>query len=147
AGDVAELDVARVTTEAAATESDALALDRSRSELEHALAVLVGEVASRFQLAPAEWSAVLPVVPPGVPSAVLARRPDVSAAQRTLLAAQTRVGVAQTAWFPNLTLTASGGVASPELSDLFQWSARTWGIGALLSLPVFDGGRRTAAVQ
>ncbi len=147
AGDVAELDVTRVASEAAATESDALALDRSRAELEHALAVLIGKVASRFQLAPVEWNAVLPLIPPGVPSTVLARRPDVSAAERTLLAARARVGVAQVAWFPNLTLTAAGGIASPELSDLFQWSARTWGIGALLSLPVFDGGRRAAAVQ
>jgi multidrug efflux system outer membrane protein len=147
AGDVAELDVARVTSEAAETESDALALDRARAEFEHALAVLVGEVASDFRLPPAEWNAALPLIPPGVPSTVLARRPDVSAAQRSLLAAQTRVGVAKAEWFPNLTLTAAGGVASASLGDLFQWSARTWGIGALLSLPVFDGGRRSAAIQ
>jgi len=147
AGDVAELDVARVNTEVAATESEALALDRRRAELQHALAVLVGEAASSFDLAPGDWSTALPVIPAGVPSTVLARRPDISAAQRSLAAAQTRVGVAEAAWFPNLALTASGGYASPELSDLFKWSARAWGIGALLSLPLFDGGRREAGVQ
>jgi multidrug efflux system outer membrane protein len=147
AGDVAELDVARARTEVAATESDALALDRRRAELEHLLAVLVGEAASAFAVAPAEWSTALPVIPAGVPGTVLSRRPDVSAAQRTMLAAQTRVGVAKAAWFPSVNLTATGGYASPDLGDLFKWSSRAWGAGALLSLPVFDGGRRDAGIQ
>jgi outer membrane protein, multidrug efflux system len=146
AGDIPELDVARVKSELAATESDAIALQRQRSLLEHAIAVLVGETASNFSLPPAEWSAALPQVPAGLPSSVLARRPDVAAAQSALLAAQARVGVAQNAWWPSLTLTAAGGQASPELSDVFKWSARNWGIGALLSLPIFDGGRRQAGV-
>jgi multidrug efflux system outer membrane protein len=146
AGDVAELDVSRASTEVAATESEALALDRRRAELEHALAVLVGEVASDFALREADWSTALPVIPAGVPSTLLTRRPDVSAAQSSLLAAQQRVGVAKAAWFPSVSLTASGGYASSELSDLFKWSARAWGVGALLSLPIFDGGRREAGI-
>jgi multidrug efflux system outer membrane protein len=147
AGDVAELDVARARTEVAATESEALALDRRRAELEHALAVLIGEPASTFNVGVADWNTALPVIPAGVPGTVLTRRPDVSAAQNTMLAAQARVGVAQAAWFPNVTLTASGGYASPELSDLFNWSARAWAIGAFFSLPLFDGGRREAGIQ
>ena len=147
AGDVAELDVSRARTEVAATESDALALDRRRAELEHALAVLVGAVASSFQLGEAAWDTALPVIPAGVPGTVLARRPDVSAAQLSLLAAQQRVGVAKAAWFPSVTLTGSAGHASPEISDLFKWSARAWGVGALLALPIFDGGRREAGID
>jgi len=147
AGDIAELDVARVESELAATESDALALDRRRAELEHALAVLVGDAASSFALPVGEWSTALPQIPAGIPATVLARRPDVSAAQSSILAAQARVGVARAAWFPSLALTATGGHASPELGDLFKWSARAWGVGALLSLPIFDGGRREAGVQ
>jgi multidrug efflux system outer membrane protein len=147
AGDIAELDVARVRTELAATESEALALDARRALLEHAVAVLVGEPASRFSLAPAAWDAALPSVPAGVPSTVLARRPDVAAALGQMQAEQQRVGVAQAAWFPSLSLTASGGYASPELSDVFKWSARSWAVGALLSLPLFDGGRRQAGVD
>ncbi|MCM5681591.1 efflux transporter outer membrane subunit [Schlegelella sp. S2-27] len=147
AGDVAELEVARVRTELASTESEEIALERRRTALEHALSVLVGEAASSFTLARGTLPAALPVVPPGVPATVLARRPDVSAAMAQLQAAQARVGVAQAAWFPSVELTASGGVASPELSDLFKWSARAWGVGALLSLPLFDGGRREAGVQ
>jgi multidrug efflux system outer membrane protein len=147
AGDVAELDVARARTEVAATESEALSLDRRRAELEHALAVLVGEASANFDLPVAEWNTALPAIPPGVPSTVLTRRPDVSAAQFGMLAAQQRVGVARAAWFPDVALTASGGYASSELSDLFKWSARAWGVGAILALPVFDGGRREAGVQ
>jgi outer membrane protein, multidrug efflux system len=147
AGDIAELDVARVQTELAANEAEALALDRRRAGLEHALAVLVGDPASAFALPRAEWKTALPQIPAGIPATVLARRPDVSAAQRTILAAQARVGSARAAWFPDLSLTAAGGYASPELGDLFKWSARAWSVGALLSLPIFDGGRREAGVQ
>ncbi|CAM3596214.1 efflux transporter outer membrane subunit [Polaromonas hydrogenivorans] len=146
-GDVAELDVARVRSEVASTESEALALDRRRAELEHAVAVLVGEVASTFQIAPVEWATALPVIPAGVPSSVLVRRPDIAAAQTTLQAAQARVGVAKTAWFPSISLTATGGYAAPEVGDLFKLSMRSWGIGALLSLPILDGGQREAGVQ
>ncbi|MES2581243.1 MAG: efflux transporter outer membrane subunit [Pseudomonadota bacterium] len=146
-GDVAELDVARVRSEVASTESEALALDQRRAVLEHALAVLVGEVASNFALVPAAWSTALPAIPAGVPSTVLTRRPDVAAAQNTMQAAQARVGVAKAAWFPTFALTANGGYAAPEVQDLFKLSTQAWGVGALLSLPLFDGGRREAGVQ
>jgi multidrug efflux system outer membrane protein len=147
AGDVAELDVARASTEVAATESDALALDRQRAELEHALAVLVGEVVSSFSLPVADWNSALPIVPAGLPSTLLTRRPDVSAAQQTMLAAQARVGVAKAAYFPRVALTGTAGYASTDLSDLFQWSSRAWLLGAIASLPVFDGGRRKAGIE
>ncbi|MDB5999454.1 MAG: putative efflux system outer rane lipoprotein NodT family [Rhizobacter sp.] len=147
AGDVAELDLARVQTELASTESDALTLDRRRAELEHALALLAGDVASNFSVDATDWSTALPVIPAGIPATVLTRRPDVSAAQSAVLAAQARVGVAQTAWFPDIALTASGGTASPDIGDIFKWSMRSWGIGALLSLPLLDGGRRDANVK
>jgi len=136
-----------VQTEVSSTESDALALDRQRAQVEHALAVLVGDSASSFGLRTDDWATALPSVPAGVPATVLTRRPDVSAAQNAVLAAQARVGVAQAAWFPDISLTGAAGYASPEIGDLFKWSARSWGVGALLSLPIFDGGRREAGVQ
>ena len=147
AGDVAELDVARASTEVAATESDALALDRQRAELEHALALLLGEVVSSFSLPPAQWNSALPVIPAGLPSTLLTRRPDVSSVQRTMLAAQARIGVAKAAYFPRVALTGTAGYASTDLSDLFEWSSRAWLLGAIASLPVFDGGRRQAGVE
>jgi len=147
AGDVAELDVARAATEVAATESEALALDRRRAELEHGLAVLLGEVPSAFQVTPDEWKSELPRIPAGVPSTVLTRRPDVSAAQNQMLATQARVGVAKAAYFPTVSLTGFGGYASTDISDLFQWSSRAWLLGAFASLPLLDGGRRKAGVE
>ncbi|RZL93863.1 MAG: efflux transporter outer membrane subunit [Variovorax sp.] len=147
AGDIAELDVARAETELASTESEALNVERRRAEQEHALAVLVGDAASSFGVRGEDWSTALPAIPSGVPATVLTRRPDVSAAQKSVLAAQARVGVAQAAWFPNVALTGGGGYASSDIGDLVKWSARSWGIGALLSLPLFDGGRREAGVQ
>ncbi|MDN3920057.1 efflux transporter outer membrane subunit [Roseateles violae] len=146
-GDIAELDVARVRTEVAATQSLAIALDRRRAALEHALALLVGTLPSELSVAETQWTGTLPQIPAGLPSSLLARRPDVTAAQASLQAAQARVGVAQTAWFPTLSLTATAGGASPALSDLFKTSAGLWGINALLNLPLFDGGRREAGVQ
>jgi multidrug efflux system outer membrane protein len=148
AGDVAELDLARAQAEVASTSSQAIALDRDRATHEHALAVLLGELPSTFALPMAAgWGDTPPVVPPGVPSTVLARRPDVAAAQLAMQAAEARAGVARKAWFPDIALTASAGYASTDLGRLFDWSARAWGIGALLSLPVFDAGRREAGVQ
>ena len=102
---------------------------------------------STFSLGEAPWATQLPVIPAGVPATVLTRRPDVAAAMDGLLAAQQRVGVAKAAWFPDVSLTAAGGHASAEISDLFKWSMRAWGIGALLAVPIFDGGRRDAGVK
>ena len=146
AGSVAELDVVRMRAEVETVRAELAAVDRARNELEHALAALCGESASSFAVAEYAWDARPPVVPPGVPSTVLARRPDVAAAQAAVMAAQARVGAAEAAWFPSLSLTAAGGVASSELGELLRASARAWGLGALLALPILDGGRREAGV-
>ena len=146
AGDVADLDVARVRAEGAANEAEALALDRRRVELETALAVLLGEPASQFSLPPTPWTTALPVVPAGLPSELLQRRPDLAAARSQVDAARARVGEARAAWWPNLTLTAQGGGVSSEVSNLLRSGASTWGLGLLGALPLFDGGRREAGV-
>lgn len=146
-GDVTALDVARVQAEISETRTEALGLDRQRALLVNALAVLTGQVATSFSLPSTEWSAPLPVIPAGVPSTLLARRPDVQAASYTVEAEQARFGLSKKAWFPDINLTAQGGYAAPSLSDVFAWSARAWGIGALLSLPIFDGGKREAGVE
>jgi len=147
AGDVADLDLARVRAELAANEAEALALDRRRVELETALAVLVGEAPSNFSLKPTTWTTALPTVPAGLPSELLQRRPDLAAARSQLEAAQARVGEARAAWWPSLSLTAQGGGVSNELSNLLKSGASTWGIGLLGALPIFDGGRREAGVN
>jgi multidrug efflux system outer membrane protein len=146
-GSVAELEWVRAQAEVAAVESEALALDRRRDEVEHALAVLAGESASSFEIAPQEWTTTLPAIPPGVPGSVLARRPDIAASQHAMQAAQARLGLAKSAWLPTLTLTSSGGTASPDLAGLLQTATRTWSLGALLGATLFDGGRREAGIQ
>lgn len=142
-GDVGELDVARARTELATTQAEAIALERQRAQLEHALAVLLGKPASAFDAPskPLLDTAALPRIPAGLPSALLERRPDIAAAQRAMMAANARIGSARAAVFPALRLTGAGGYESEDLSDLFRWSSRTWVVGALLSLPIIDGGR------
>lgn len=113
AGDAAELDVVRMQSEVSTTEAETLALERQQATLTHALAVLVGDVATGFVLPAPAGQTALPVIPAGVPATVLARRPDVSAAQARVLAAQARVGVAQAAWFPAISLTGAGALPRP----------------------------------
>lgn len=149
AGDVAELDVARSRTELATVQAERSALRGQRARTEHALALLLGQAPAAFTLAPAPLptAQALPDVPPGLPSALLERRPDVTAAQRSLAAATARVGVARSALFPALALTAEGGHASSELENLFKWSSRAWLASVVMSLPILDGGRNKAAVE
>ena len=145
-GSVAELEFVRAKAELAAVENDSQALQRRRAQLENALALLVGVPASSFEVPPEQFRAALPAIPAGVPATVLTRRPDIAAAQRAVEAAQTRAGLARTAWFPSLTLTATGGSASVELGQLVQAASRAWSIAGLVSGIVFDGGRREAGI-
>ena len=147
AGEAAELELARLKSEAAGTDAEAAQLAQRRALLENLLALLTGQTASTLKLQATAAVAQLPNIPAGLPSTLLARRPDVAAAQAQLLAAQARLGAAQRAWFPQLALTASGGVASGELSDLLKGAARSWSLGALFALPLFDGGARQAGVD
>ena len=146
AGLASELSLVRLRTEAELLSSEALTLDQRRAEVEHALAVLIGAAPSTFHISPSSHSDPLPNIPPGIPGAVLVRRPDVEAARRAMIAAQIHSGVAQDRWLPTLSLTAFGGYASPTLGSLFSASAATSTLAALLSMPIFDGGRYLAGV-
>jgi outer membrane protein, multidrug efflux system len=151
-GSVAEASLAGVRIELAQAQAERAALQRRQDDLAHAQALLVGEHAGAWSPSvPADGrsSAALqtpPQVPPGIPSQVLVRRPDVQAARESMRLAQQRLGLTQGEWFPTLTLSASQGLASASLGDLLAVSSRAWGLGALLALPVFDGGRRDARV-
>lgn len=144
-GSLTELDLQRARTDTLGAEAELLALDRDRQQTLHALALLLGEPAGQLQLAEdSAWQGRWPQVPAGIPGEVLARRPDVQAAQEALQAAQARRGETRAGAFPSLLLTAAGGQASPSLSTLLQASLRAWSVGALLSAPLFDGGRQAA---
>jgi NodT family efflux transporter outer membrane factor (OMF) lipoprotein len=145
-----ELDMSRAETELATTEADYAAIARRRAELENAIAILTGSNPSSFKIAAlndSKWHPVPPVIPAGLPSELLERRPDVANAERQLASANAHIGVAKAAFFPVLTLTGSGGFVSGDISTLFNWDSRTWSIGPSLSLPIFAGGRNRANLQ
>ncbi len=150
-GEVGEQDYLQAKAELSSTRAALAALDEARSRTEHALAVLVGRHPSNFLFAEKKLPEILPVIPAGLPSQLLERRPDIAAAQEKMAAANARIGVARAAFFPVLNLTASGGFESNELADIFKWSSRSWALGPLmgtaLSLPLFDGGRRAAELD
>ncbi|ANB75878.1 RND transporter [Paraburkholderia phytofirmans OLGA172] len=145
-GDIAELDVARARAELATARSDEMTAQRQRATAEHSLAVLLGKAPAGFSMASNPLKPVLIRIPPGLPSALLERRPDIAAAERATAAANARIGVAKAAYFPSLSITGNAGFESATLGDLFKWSSRAFLLGPLagtaLTVPMFDGGRR-----
>jgi NodT family efflux transporter outer membrane factor (OMF) lipoprotein len=123
-------------------------LTRTRAAFEHAIAVLVGETPETFSIAAdPNWSAAVPDIPAGLPSALLQRRPDVAAAERRAAAASAQIGVAVAAYFPDLTLTGSYGYTGNELGRLFGAGASVWSAGAALAETLFNGGATRAQVS
>jgi multidrug efflux system outer membrane protein len=151
AGDISELDLARVKADLASAQSEALGIARQRAVAEHALAILLGKAPAEFSFAPQPLQRLSISIPAGMPSALLERRPDIAAAERAMAAANERIGTAKSAYFPRLNLTGSAGYESNELSDLFKSASKTWVfgplIGGLLTMPIFDGGARAAGVD
>lgn len=150
-GEISELDVARSRSALSSAQSEALGIERERAVAEHALTTLLGTTPDAFSL-PTNPLVRLPVdIPAGLPSSLLERRPDIAAAERAMAAANARIGAAQAAFFPRLTLTGAMGYESSELGNLLQWSSRSFLLGPLigtaLSLPIFDGGRREAGLE
>lgn len=151
AGDISELDLARARSELESARSEALGFERRRTNAEHALAVLLGKAPSEFSLPAQPLTRIAVDIPAGLPSTLLERRPDIAAAERAMAAANARIGVAKSAFFPSLSITGAAGFESAELGNLFEWSSRTFLlgplVGAALSLPIFDGGRRQAGLD
>jgi multidrug efflux system outer membrane protein len=141
-----ELDVARAENERAVTQADLASVLKRRSELENAIAILVGENPSNFRLESNTnvLAAQPPAVPIGLPGDLLERRPDVAQAERELASANAHIGVAKAAFFPVVRLTGSGGLVSGDIESLFNWESRVWAIGPSVSLPIFAGGRNRA---
>jgi multidrug efflux system outer membrane protein len=139
-----DLDVYQAETELETVESSAIATDRSIAEQQHALAVLVGENPESFRIDAAPLDTATPSVPTGLPSELLERRPDVAAAERSLAAANARIGVAKAAFFPSIGLTAFAGANSNDLNNLLTWGSREWAAGPFVTVPIFNGGTNLA---
>jgi len=149
-GDIGEFDLSRAKTELATARAEAIGLQRQRATTEHALAVLLGKPAASYTAgnSPLLDSALLPAVPAGMPSTLLERRPDIAAAQRSMEAANARIGVARSAMFPALSLNAAAaGASGSTVADVFKWSSRSWLLGAMMSMPLIDGGRNSANIR
>jgi NodT family efflux transporter outer membrane factor (OMF) lipoprotein len=113
-----------------------------RAQLEHAIATLIGKPASTFSIPAAPVALVVPAIPAGVPSELLERRPDIAAAERNMAAANAQIGVALAAYYPTITLSATGGFEASTAAQWFTWPSRFWSLGAAAAETLIDGGLR-----
>jgi NodT family efflux transporter outer membrane factor (OMF) lipoprotein len=119
----------------------------TRAKLEHAIAVLIGRAPASLTLAHGRFAATVPVVPAGLPSQLLLRRPDIAAAERDLKSANAQIGVAESAWFPSLTLSGSYGYEASTLSTLIRASNSVWSFGPSIAENLFNGGATVAQTR
>ncbi len=118
-----------------------------RAQYEHAIALLAGEPASAFSVPSGVFNAAPPLIPVGIPSELLERRPDIAAAERAVAQANAQIGIAKAAYFPNITLSAAVGLQSLSIAKWIEWPSRVWSLGPGLAETIFDGGLRKATVQ
>ncbi|HJV65923.1 MAG TPA: efflux transporter outer membrane subunit [Geomonas sp.] len=147
AGIAAKSDLLQADTQLKTTQAQAIDLAVQRSQLEHAIALLVGKPASAFSIPVAPMGNLFPDIPAGLPSELLERRPDIAASERRMAAANAQIGVAKAAYYPDLRLSASAGFQSLLLADWLTWPSRFWSVGAGLTQTVFDGGLRGAQTE
>lgn len=144
AGIVPNENVVLAQTQLKTTQAQLVDLGVQRAQLEHAIALLIGKPASTFSIAHAALAASVPSLPVGLPSTLLERRPDIAAAERRIVAANAQIGVAKTAYFPDLTLGATGGFQSSSFANWLTLPNRFWSVGPALAMTLFDGGARRA---
>jgi NodT family efflux transporter outer membrane factor (OMF) lipoprotein len=141
-GLASDVDVAQAQTQLETARAQSIDVEVQRAAFEHAIAVLTGQPPSAFTLAPSPLDAPPPAIPPGLPSDLLERRPDVSAAERRMQAANAQIGIARAAYFPLITLTGQGGFESIAVGTLFQGPSGLWAVGGTALETLFDAGRR-----
>jgi multidrug efflux system outer membrane protein len=148
AGAGSELELAQASTDLATAQAEISGLQSQRDQLENAIAILVGRNPAVFRLAPVKRvRREPPVIPAGVPSDLLERRPDIAQAERALAAASAEIGVAKAAAFPSMKLLATGGLLSGEIDLLTDPASLMWNAGPRLTIPIFSGGKNLANVE
>jgi len=138
-------DVAQAQTQLETTRAQDTDIGVQRAQFEHAIAILLGKPPAAFSLPPAPLDLEPPVIPVGVPSQLLERRPDIAAAERRAAEANEQIGIARVAFFPTVTLGAAAGLEGTSLLNWFSWPSRFWAVGPSLAQTLFDGGRRRAS--
>lgn len=141
------ISVAEAEATLESVQSQATNLGVARAQFEHAIAVLAGANPSQFSIPVKPSLTNSPAIPIGMPSALLERRPDIAAAERGMAAANAQIGIAYAAYYPSLSLSASGGFESSSFTHFFDWPSRFWSIGPTLSETIYDGGLRRATVN
>jgi NodT family efflux transporter outer membrane factor (OMF) lipoprotein len=139
--------VAQAESQLKATQAQDTNVGVLRSQYEHAIAVLAGDPASTFSISARVVSANPPAIPLGLPSQLLERRPDIAAAERLVAQANAQIGIAKTAYYPNITLSGDIGLESVAIAKWLAWPSRIWSVGPSLAQTIFDAGLRRAAVQ
>ena len=147
AGTASQSDVSQAAAQLQSTEAQAIATGVTRAQFEHAIAVLIGVPPAALTIAPTNAIIAVPEIPPGLPSALLERRPDIAAAERAMAAANAEIGVQVAAFYPTITLSGDAGTSAASLNKLIGESGEFWSFGASLVETVFDAGLRNAQVQ
>jgi NodT family efflux transporter outer membrane factor (OMF) lipoprotein len=140
-----DVDQAKTQLEAARVQARDITLQRA--QFEHAIAILLGQPPASFTLANAPLDARPPIIPPGLPSELLERRPDIAAAERRVAEANDRIGIARAAFYPTISLSGTVGLESTSFANLFDPSSLLWSIGPTLSQTIFDAGRRASVSE
>ena len=146
AGIASDLDVSQAESQLYGVQSQLMDLGVQRAASEHAIAILTGKAPAELEIPVATLTVPPPAVPVGVPSELLERRPDIASQERLVAAANEQIGIAMAAFYPNLTLTGSGGFQSSSLASWFTWPSRFWSVGPQLAETLFDAGRRRGVI-
>jgi len=146
-GVASDSDVAQAETQLFTTQAQLVDVGVERSQLEHAIAILIGKPPVEVSIGCVPLKRLPPVVPVGVPSELLERRPDIAAAERQVAAANEQIGIAKAAFYPSLTLTVSAGLQSSSFLDWFTWPSRLWSLGPQMAETLFDAGKRRGQLR
>ena len=150
AGISTRTDLLQAQTQLANTQAEDIGLVRQRAQLEHAIAVLVGQAPGNFSLPPTaagQWQPVVPDVPIGLPSTLLQRRPDIAAAERRVAVANEQIGIARSAYYPSLSLSASSSSSASRVAELFSAGTGAWALGLSAAQALFNAGATSARVD
>jgi NodT family efflux transporter outer membrane factor (OMF) lipoprotein len=146
-GVASQIDVVQARTQLEQTRAQATDTLVNRNNLEHAIAIIIGKPPSALSIPVKVLNSPPPPIPAGVPSQLLERRPDIAAAERRVAAANAQMGVAQAAFYPDITLSAAGGIEGSSLVNLFTWPSRFWSLGPTLSYTLLDFGKRKGTLE
>jgi NodT family efflux transporter outer membrane factor (OMF) lipoprotein len=146
-GLASDVEVKQAMTQLETVQAEAIDVGVLRAQYEHAVAILLGKPPADFSLPPLPLTAPPPPVPVSVPSELLERRPDIAAAERRVAAANAQIGVAKSAYYPQISLDAGGGFESSSLATLLTGPSGLWSVGASAVTTIFDAGRRRAVTD